>query len=61
MTVQRMTRAERCRIGKHTPAPALVPAEAAEKDIRRAVCRYCRRPIMRTQATRTWFLATVLA
>jgi hypothetical protein len=56
-----MTRAERCRIGKHTPMPALLSADGTESDIRRAVCRYCGRPIMRTQATRTWFLATMLA
>jgi hypothetical protein len=56
----RLTRAERCRIGKHTPAPSR-PADAKDSDIRRAVCRYCGRPIMRTQATRTWFLAAMLA
>lgn len=61
MTMQRMTRAERCRIGKHTPTPALLSLDARDGDIRRAVCRYCRRPIMRTQATRTWFLTTMLA
>jgi hypothetical protein len=59
MMTQRLSRAERCRIGKHTPTPP--PVEATDGDIRRGVCRYCRRPIMRTQATRTWFLAAMLA
>jgi hypothetical protein len=59
MTQQRMTRAERCRIGKHTPTPP--STDGTDGEIRRGVCRYCRRPIMRTQATRTWFLATMLA
>ena len=54
----RMTRVERCRAGRHTPVPA---RRQAEGDVDRGVCRYCRRPIMRTQATRIWFLATMLA
>lgn len=54
----RLSRAERCKIGKHTPAPA---RKECDGDVHRGVCRYCRAPIMRTQATRIWFLATVLA
>ncbi|NIJ33097.1 hypothetical protein [Sphingomonas oligoaromativorans] len=54
----RMTRAERCRAGRHTPVPA---RRQPDGDVDRGVCRYCRRPIMRTQATRIWFLATMLA
>lgn len=55
----RLTRSERCRQGKHTPSPILREGDADE--VRRGVCRYCQRPIMRTQATRIWFLATMLA
>ena len=54
----RLSRAERCKIGKHTPVPA---RKQCEGDVHRGVCRYCRSPIMRTQATRIWFLATMLA
>lgn len=53
------TRVERCRAGKHTPIGARPSPE--DEDVRHAVCRYCRRPIMRTHATRTWFLAGVMA
>ncbi len=55
---RKLTRAERCKIGKHTPVPA---RKECDGDVHRGVCRYCRAPIMRTQATRIWFLATVLA
>jgi hypothetical protein len=55
----RLTRSERCKQGKHTPSPARSEGEA--EAVRRGVCRYCRRPIMRTQATRIWYLATMLA
>jgi hypothetical protein len=54
----RLTRVERCRIGKHTPVPA---GKEEDGGVLRGTCRYCRAPIMRTQATRIWFLATVLA
>ena len=54
----RLSRAERCKIGKHTPSPA---RKESDGDVHRGICRYCRSPIMRTQATRIWFLATVLA
>jgi hypothetical protein len=54
----KMTRMERCLAGRHTPVPA---RRLADGDVDRGVCRYCRRPIMRTQATRIWFLAAVLA
>lgn len=55
---QKLTRAERCQIGRHTPVPT---CRHVDGDVHRGVCRYCRSPIMRTQATRIWFLATVLA
>jgi hypothetical protein len=58
MPMARLSRAERCKIGKHTPVPA---RKQCEGDVHRGVCRYCRSPIMRTQATRIWFLATMLA
>jgi hypothetical protein len=54
----KLTRAERCKIGRHTPVPS---RREIDGDVHRAVCRYCRAPIMRTQATRIWFLTTVLA
>lgn len=56
---RRPTRSERCKAGKHTPTAAL-PAPRDET-VRRAVCRYCGQPIMRTQATRIWFQAGVMA
>ncbi len=56
MTVK-LTRREKCAAGRHTP---VAPQDAA-REVRRDVCRYCRQPIMRTQATRIWFLATMLA
>jgi hypothetical protein len=55
---RKLTRAERCQIGRHTPVPV---RKQCEGDVHRGVCRYCRSPIMRTQATRIWFLSTVLA
>lgn len=55
-TVQ--TRRERCAAGRHTPAH---PAATRDGAIRHDVCRYCGRPIMRTQATRIWFLAGMMA
>jgi hypothetical protein len=54
---QRMSRSDRCKAGRHTPAAS----REDQEDVRRAVCRYCQRPIMRTQATRIWFLAAMLA
>jgi hypothetical protein len=53
----KLTRREKCAAGRHTP----IAAQDANHEVRRDICRYCRRPIMRTQATRIWFLATVLA
>ncbi len=55
---RKLTRAERCKAGRHTPVPARL---REEEGVDRGICRYCRRPIMRTQATRIWFLSTVLA
>lgn len=55
---RKLTRRERCAAGRHTPALA---AENRNGEVRRDICRYCGRPIMRTQATRIWFLATMLA
>ena len=54
----KLSRAERCRAGRHTPLPNL---RTKDGDVDRGICRYCRNPIMRTQATRIWFLATTLA
>ena len=54
----RMTRMEKCQAGRHTPVPA---RRERDGDVDRGVCRYCRRSIMRTQATRIWFLTAVLA
>jgi hypothetical protein len=53
----KLSKREKCSIGRHTPRALQTPAG----DVRHDVCRYCRRPIMRTQATRIWFLATMLA
>ena len=53
----KLTRREKCAAGRHTP---LAP-QPALAEVRRDVCRYCRRPIMRTQATRIWFLAGMMA
>lgn len=60
---RKLTRRERCAAGRHTPviAAPVIAAEAASGEVRRDTCRYCGRPIMRTQATRIWFLATMLA
>lgn len=56
MTIK-LTRRQKCAAGRHTP----IAAQAVQSEVRRDTCRYCRRPIMRTQATRIWFLATMLA
>ncbi len=53
----KLTRREKCAAGRHTP----IAAQDSAHEVRRDVCRYCRQPIMRTQATRIWFLATMLA
>lgn len=55
---RRPTRRERCAMGKHTPVS---PAATRDADVRHDTCRYCRRPIMRTAATRIWFEAGVMA
>ena len=52
-----LTRREKCAAGRHTP----IAGQDAGREVRRDTCRYCRRPIMRTQATRIWFLTTMLA
>ena len=52
------TRRERCAAGRRTPSH---PTDARDGAIRHDTCRYCGRPIMRTQATRIWFLAGVIA
>jgi ribosomal protein L37AE/L43A len=48
----------KCALGKHTPKS---PGDTAEQAIRRDVCRYCNQPILRTQATRIWFVSSQLA
>ena len=48
----------KCALGRHTPRS---PQESADMPIRRDVCRYCQQPILRTQATRIWFLSSKLA
>jgi hypothetical protein len=48
----------RCAAGKHSP---LNPQAHGEEDVLRDVCLYCQQPIMQTQATKVWFLASVLA
>ncbi len=48
----------KCALGKHTPR---CPSETADQSIRRDTCRYCHQPILRTQATRIWFLSSSLA
>jgi len=48
----------RCAAGKHSP---LNPQAHGEEDVLRDECLYCQQPIMRTQATTIWFLASVLA
>ena len=53
----RLTRRERCAAGRHTPRQASASPEGVWRD----ECRYCGRPIMRTQATRIWFAAGVMA
>lgn len=55
---RRLTRRERCAIGRHTPREDAVEGRGG---IRHACCRYCGQPIMRTQATRIWFQAGVMA
>jgi hypothetical protein len=52
------TRRERCAAGRHTPVH---PGIAQDGAIRHDICRYCGCPIMRTQATRIWFRAGLLA
>jgi hypothetical protein len=54
---QRITRREKCAAGRHTPRLAIPGVE----EVRRDTCRYCGQSIMRTQATRIWFLAAMLA
>ncbi|USI71828.1 hypothetical protein [Sphingomonas morindae] len=58
MATRRLTRRERCAAGRHTPAEI---KEGGDGEIRRAQCRYCGAPIMRTQATRIWFAAGRMA
>jgi len=48
----------KCALGRHTPRS---PQDSADMPIRRDVCRYCQQPILRTQATRIWFLSSKLA
>lgn len=55
---RRPTKRERCEMGKHTP---ISPDSTDGSGILRAQCRYCGRPIMRTFATRCWFLAAMLS
>jgi len=48
----------KCALGRHTPKS---PRDSADLAIRRDVCRYCAQPILRTQATRIWFVSSSLA
>lgn len=52
------SRRERCAMGRHTP---IAPERTRGETVRHDVCRYCRQPIMRTAATRIWFLAGLMA
>jgi hypothetical protein len=56
--MMRANQRDECRKGVHRPKPA---SKRRDGDLQRSVCRGCGCTLVRTQATRRWFLSGVLA